>query len=546
MLMGLLVLSGALGAAATGEIKVPSRPSEVIVYPQGARVTRRGSAELPQGPVNVVFEGIPQEASEDTLRLSLEGPAGSKLYAIRLSETISPEAALQRRKELEKKVQDLEDQRSELQDKIGARQAEIDILKSLGTQSSSQSGTSRSGIAALAGEVAVVGKRLNELSSLNRKDAYSQREIGLKLEACKAELAQLGSGSRRQRVALAELDMAAAGTTRFELSYMISSASWGPVYDLRLKGAELGIGFTGEIRQQSGEDWDEVSVELSTAKPASLSEIPDPSNWFLDFFRAYYAPSAAPAARSKKSSARPSMALGMDSSVQADELAENQSVEIHQEAANVAESAYAMSFVVKRKVSLASGSASRRVGISESSHPVDILLVAVPRLDQAAYIQAEVAYAGKEPLIPGPAQLFREGEYVGKTTLRAVAPGEKFQLGFGKDEQVKVKRSLIDEKSSPGKGFLFVSGKRRYFWQCSLNNFHSSARAIEVREQLPRSMQKEIEVEALETSPKPQASDESKPGLIVWKLDLKPKEEQKIKLRYEVRFPAGQNVTGME
>jgi hypothetical protein len=79
-----------------------------------------------------------------------------------------------------------------------------------------------------------------------------------------------------------------------------------------------------------------------------------------------------------------------------------------------------------------------------------------------------------------------------------------------------------------------------------LNNFHSTARKIELREQLPRSRQKEIEVEALELSPKPLPEDPSQPGLQRWLLELKPKQEQTLVFRYEVKFPDSKPVQGME
>jgi len=95
-------------------------------------------------------------------------------------------------------------------------------------------------------------------------------------------------------------------------------------------------------------------------------------------------------------------------------------------------------------------------------------------------------------------------------------------------------------------GFLLAKGERKYRWVTTLSNFHSGNRWVEVREQLPRSQQKDIKVEATEILPKPQKEDGEKPGLICWKLDLKPKEKAKLTFAYKVDYPENGQVTGLE
>ncbi|MES2200771.1 MAG: DUF4139 domain-containing protein [candidate division FCPU426 bacterium] len=529
-------------ASASDTRVVVSRPHDVTVYPQGARVERSAEAELPAGSVTVAFENIPVGAVEDSLRLSAQGPKGTKIFGVRFAEIFTSETLLKRRRDLENKIRDLEDDKNVVSDRVSARQAEMDMLKALGSQGATQIGAAKAGLATLPKDLAVMGRRIGELSSASRQDSKTLRAMQEKLDALRNELAADGGAGKNSRRVEADMELAEAGTVSFSLTYQVPGAGWVPVYDLRLEGGKVAITFSGDIRQQSGEDWNNVRVELSTARPAAFAEIPDPTNWWLDFPAPVYnyAPSAKSAGMMLAKKSRAAQMMAMVSTY--DETADRGTSVVEVEQAQTLQSEYAVSFGIKRPLSIPSDNVSHRVGVSESSHPAEIQLVAVPRLDQAAYIQAEVAYQGLEPLLPGQAQLFREGEYVGKVRLAQVAPGEKFKMGFGKDDQVKVVRKPLQDKSGLG----FISAQRRMQWQTTIENFHSSARKIEVREQLPRSRQKEIEVGTLEISPKPQKEDPDKPGLMVWVLDLEPKKEAKIRFGYKVSFPEGRSVSGME
>ena len=174
-----------------------------------------------------------------------------------------------------------------------------------------------------------------------------------------------------------------------------------------------------------------------------------------------------------------------------------------------------------------------------------VQLVVVPRLSQAAYLQAHITYGGEQVLLPGQVQLFRDGDFVGTTYLQAKAPSEVFDLGFGQDDGIRVERKIVDEKSWNG-GFFSTNGERKYRWVTTLTSFHAGIRTVEVREQLPRSKQNDIKVETVEVLPKPQAEDKDKPGLLCWRLDLKPKEKTKVTFGYKVDFPQGGQVSGLE
>lgn len=532
-----------------GDLSVQTSPDSVTIYPSGARVLRKGQADLPAGPQTLVMEDLPAGLDPESLRLKMEGPKGTTVFEVKLREAFSSEEKAAKRAKLEAQVQALEDQKTDSADRIASRKAEAEILKALADKAATKSGSeSGAKVSELAASVGQVGKRLESLALAVRQEERSQRQLERRLAALKAELDQIGHAELKTRVAAVEVELAQAGPCRFELSYFVEEASWAPRYDLRLaasdKEPKVELDFLAELRQQSGEAWDNVALSLSTALPLQDSQVPDPTQWWLDY---RYPVSAAPmrmmlgAARSKSKAMAeeaPAAALAPAPQAPAFEQASDS-------AAQVQDQGVSALFTVKRRASVPSMDQSQRVTIAKSTLPATLKLVAVPRLSPAAFLEAKIVYTGEAPLLAGPAQLFRDGDLAGIANLPLTMPGEAFDLGFGMDEHIKVSRKRRTQKSGSA-GLFNGKDKRSYDWDIKVANYHDGPRDIEVREQLPRSRQDGIKVTALELDPKPSAEDPLKPGLLRWDLTLAKGQEQALRLRYEVRWPEDKLVTGLE
>jgi uncharacterized protein (TIGR02231 family) len=395
-----------------------------------------------------------------------------------------------------------------------------------------------------------VETRIGKLLAANRKDERRVRDLSLQITALNNQLSEGGSSEREKRTAQADIELPLAGTTRFTLTYQVSAASWTPLYDLRLstEGEKPGLdlAFNAQVRQKSGEDWKGVLLTLSTARPTQGTQVPDPTDWWLDFLteesqndtRGFLGANAPSVEKEKKIES---------SELSPEEKDEEKPVPADVVTAQTIQTPYAMSFAIPSRRDIPSDGGDHRVGIAQNSQKVDLKLVAVPRLSSAAFLEAHITYDGEQTLLPGSAQLFRDGDFVGTTDLQAKAPGETFDLGFGQDNSIRVDRKLVNnQKGQAGGIFDFHKGERRYTWVTTVANYHAGIRTLEVREQLPRSRQKEITVESTEILPKPLDPDTDKPGLVCWKLDLAPKEKTKLTFSYKVDFPESNQVTGLE
>ncbi len=527
---------------------LPSRVSAVTVYPQGAQVRRIAEVQLEAGAVTLRLEGLPSDADESSLRLDVQGPKGTRLLALRFEEAHRPEAQAQRRKDLEKKLRGLDDAKTDLADRVSARDAELELLKSLGAKGGESAGGQRgAAIGAFVNEASKVGERVNVLLTANRRDKRQQRVLDEQIAALNKDLGSGGGESRDMRVAEADLELKEAGRVELALDYQVSNATWTPIYDLELNSEaakpSARLAFNAELRQSTGEDWIQAQLTLSTARPLASTEIPDPTQWWLDF-PSYATPTLQKQSRGRKASAMGAAPMAVRSEANEDDGSAQEQVAVAQDYASTITGEFTTVYKISRPMRVPSDGQAHRVAVAESTHPAQVLLVAVPRLSLTAFIEATIQYQGEQALSPGPLQLFRDGALIGKTQMALVLPQQEFKLGFGQDDAIKVRRERVSDKQ--GDGSWLSSGKRRYQWLTRLTNLHAGDRVLELREQLPRSRRQEISVELLSIDPKALDEDPDQPGLKRWRLNLKPKQETKIDLRYEVRFPQGRPVQGME
>jgi uncharacterized protein (TIGR02231 family) len=545
--MAVMAATAAGLAGPAGATEVPSKPAEVTVYPQGARIIRRGVAKFPAGPQIALFPDLPASADEASLRLSLKGPAGTKLYGVRLRSAFTAEATEARIRDLQRKIQAIEDRKADAKDRITGRNLELEILKSLGKDAAARAPGAGPQVQQFTEGAKQAGKRIAELLAENRMDERLTRDLDEEAAPLRRELQLLGQGRIERRTAEAELELPQAGEVAFELSYLVSDAGWSPRYDLRLDttaaAPKVGIGFAAAVRQRSGEDWDGVRLILSTARPTAGTAIPDPTNWWLDLYK----PPVVRPARSRAPATLPSTAADSPQDGMLHSRAADEPVPVGLETSDTVRAEFAAAYAIRRPATIPGDGSERRVGIAEGSHDAKVLVVVVPRLAQSGFVEATVTYGGEETLLPGPAQLFHDDEFVGHASVPPTGPGDELTLGFGLDGHLKVERKLEKRSEADGGGlFGLAKGSRHYRWVTTLRSSHRGVRTVEVREQLPRSRHEKIVVEAIRLSPDPLPEDPSQPGLRKWRLALPPTKDVKVVFEYRVKYPPDARVVGME
>jgi hypothetical protein len=77
--------------------------------------------------------------------------------------------------------------------------------------------------------------------------------------------------------------------TKIEVDYLIGDATWTPTYDIRIKDIDnpLVLTYKAKVNQNSGEDWNDVNLTLSTGNPSVSNTKPTLDTYFLTFNNYY-------------------------------------------------------------------------------------------------------------------------------------------------------------------------------------------------------------------------------------------------------------------
>ncbi|UOE48104.1 DUF4139 domain-containing protein [Mucilaginibacter sp. SMC90] len=160
-----------------------------------------------------------------------------------------------------------------------------------------------------------------------------------------------------------------------------------------------------------------------------------------------------------------------------------------------------------------------------------------PKLSTDVFLTAQLTNWNKYSFLSGEANLFFEGTYIGKSLINTDATTDTLNLSLGTDKNIIVTRTM--EKGLAMRQSSGSNQKEIRNWLIDIKNRKSQPVNLLVEDQVPVSQNKDIEVEAQETSgAKPDATT----GKVSWKFVLNSLDEKKVKLKYQVKYPKNQTV----
>ena len=283
-----LVMVAALAAAPVraADVDASSAVDAVTVYPDGASVTRLITVDLPAGDNSAVLKDFPLTLDPSSLRV--EGEAGAKL-TIGAIDAKPPRAAPPvNLPELDKRIETLKDQRADLQGAINAAAARRKFAERFAE--SSPAGIGDKGEARPIAEwrtaFAAVGEEVAAADSAIRDAERKQRELDREIARLESDKAQKPPSKLEVRI---EVAAAAATKATLRVTYAVRNARWTPLYDARLdtggkdRKPALELVRRAEITQNTGEDWSNVALSVSTVRTARGGKAPDLNSLIVQY-----------------------------------------------------------------------------------------------------------------------------------------------------------------------------------------------------------------------------------------------------------------------
>jgi uncharacterized protein (TIGR02231 family) len=552
-----LCLSVALtGAGTAAEVKGASRIDAVTVYPSGAEITRTTRVKLEKGEHTLLFSDLPAEAVAASIRVEGKATAGLEIGSVDTRSLSVPRgddaAAATERRRIEDAIEKLKDERSGLRAAIQAAEAQKRLIENL----TKLPGTPLPANAAPAAQpdwgqlFELIGRRTAEAQKAILDTEIRIREVDRQIKDLEGKLASLAPG----QVARTEVKVALAAQDALEadmiIRYQVRNASWTPFYDARLaigtkaQAPKLQLVRRAAIKQRTGEVWENVVLALSTARPTAGSAAPLLPTMTIDFesdrVAAYAPPPPAPALASRGVVLRKARPTG---GADREEVQENVALEMAQERpAAVEVQAFQAVYGIAGRTTVPDTGETKRVQIDEMPLDPAVMVRAVPKLDEKAYLYAKIVTAKGAPLLPGQVSLFRDSVFVGNGWLPLLAPEEQHELGFGVDDSIRVRHALVEEKRGET-GIISTAKTDARSYRISVKNLHERPMQVAVIDHVPVSQNADITVELTGKTAPSRKDVDNKRGILAWDMKLEPTEERAIEFGYRAAWPAAKKVT---
>ncbi len=546
--------------------------AEVLVFEDRARVIRRGPVALAAGQVQVEVTPVAPVVVDKSVVARIGGGA-ARVLDVRVRREVAPwrtgaddpRAAAAERAALQVRVDDARGRRRALADRAAAATTAAQGLAALGDLARreliDEAGWGR--------RVDDAAARLAELAARTRAAAVEAATLAIDVEQAGAELAALERelAGREQalgkEIAIVAIDLdvgdaggvgdgadgadggaAPAAAITIELEYVVPAACWRPYHTATMRDGAAGDPAAREVEvatdacvwQATGEDWREVRLRFSTERPSLGTRPPV----LIDDRLAVQARGALVVSARDQDIVTTGLGAGT------------------REAADVPgvdDGGIARLLVAPLVASVPGDGRPYRVRVAAFTAAAEVAWVAFPERAEGVLVRSRQVNGGAEPLLAGPVDLIARGGLTGRTSIKFVAVGERFDLGWGPDPALRLHRAARSKREAAG---LLSWATTTHRIAVRLSNLGPVARTVLVTERVPVSELEKVEItvtpadgwrleddDGVRRDPTPLVTARAidGDGLVTWTVELPARARRALALEFVIK--AHDSVVGL-
>ena len=543
----------------------------VTVYEGTALVTRQVQVKEGKGLVELVVGPLPPQTIDSSL--FTESSDGIRVLTSRYRTRAVAEDTRAEVRSREEQIHKLTDKNQELAKQLEVIGQDIGLLTKLEnfTAATLQQLTDKGQLNA-DNTIKLANYMMERRAADGQQQVTVQQETAAnqeQIQLLQRQISELAAGtSRTEREAVIVVDKSNAAAGQVRLNYLVNGATWQPQYKLRSAGEKdpVQVEYLGSVSQQSGEDWSDVELVLSTATPRLNAAPPDllaleitvvppgqnqaamPEINKMDAYRRgrglrqqaaqEFVQNRGEAANGSLNTAAAAEQFG-DLLAREDASGENPQAE---------KDGPSVSYHLATRMTVPSRNDQQLVEVARIELAPDYFYKTVPVLSPHVYRLAELTNRTQYVLLPGEATMYVGTDFVGRTRLPLVAIGEKFTAGFGVDPQIQVDRELVSKTRSIQGG----NQVQTYQYRLRISSYKQSPVNLQVWDRLPHGQNEAVAVELVSTTPALSQDAEylrvDRPkNLLRWDLTIKPDEssaatatiDYEFKLQYDRNLAIG-------
>ncbi len=527
-LLGLIFIMPMIVPTHAAEVEIKSAIDRVTVTPDAAMVTRLARINLVTGVTQGILRNLPSAVDPESIRISASGTVPFTINGIDLRPAFAETPAPVSPPGISR--QELQQERDTLKSRIESLEArKASILRF------SQSSPEKLGDESKPLEVGrwvqvwdIITKEVEATNAglIEARNRLSETET--RLSALTVAGAPERNPERPLQDAVIVLETDQPWSGNLTITYRVP-ARWTPYYEARLDishdpGAEpsLDLALRAKIFQETGEDWNNAALTLSTARVVGATKAPDlpvQSAMLTGIDPLKDRPEAIPG-----DAAKPAEPIEPPPATMAEPPTD--------EPAGIQ-----AAFAVPGRNDVPSSSKEKDVRLGNIRVKPDLTVKAAPLLDLRAYVVAAFDHDSGTPLLSGPVFLYRNDTYVGRGRIPFTPGGERLRLGFGLDPGVTVTRTTLHQTQDEP-GFLSTMRKTNRTYRISVINRHPFPARITVTDRIPHSATPDFQVALLpDNTPPTVRNPDGQMGLLEWTYIYQPGERKDITLSYRMTWP---------
>lgn len=555
---------------------VKSEIKKIKLFLTAGEMFHEQSIKLTKGRNKIIFSGISTFADPQSIQFSATG----NYHLVSVSTEMDFLAAEQfnpRIIVLKDSLELLKDLKRANEDQISAYATELDVLNvNKNLKGSNQSIT----VAQIKEASEFFRIRTLEINQKLTKLNKDENRLKAEITKIRGQLVELNyHENQRSNQVIIILDVDTPSTINSTLKYLVSDCGWAAMYDLSATdlNQKVNLRYKAQIYNNTGNNWNDVDLVLSTGDPRLSASHPELNPWYLEYVQhaaQYSYISKTPITKGdylEKSGeeqdfrenalqnidianqrvydnyyiddaeGRNAQKYGyvqdkFDSKLRSDQFFSVEdkkernggNTEIRQ----IEISELSTEFVIANKINCPSDAKPYIVEVKEMNLDATFSHVSVPKLDNGSFLLANIVGWQELELIPGPTNVYFGGEYVGLSEIETHNVDDTLSLSFGRDNKVVVMRKLKKEMSE--KRVIGNSKKDSYVYEIAVRNNRTVPVKINLYDQVPISKNSDIVVSVDNIS---KAKKDDTTGETTWEITLQPGEVQTVELAYSIKYP---------
>jgi uncharacterized protein (TIGR02231 family) len=520
---------------------ISTEVNAVTVYLTGAEVERKVNYNLKKGLHELRFNNISTQADSRSIQFQLDQKMD--LLSITMErDYLNMSNASENIKQIQDSLELLSNKKQEINDVLNSFESEKQVL--LKNQKIGGDNVSLT-VEQIKSTADFYRKRTLEINKSITQYSLQQKEIEKSTMHLQQQLREFNyKENAKNNVIVILVEMPEAGEIQGTLKYNVQNTGWAPSYDLIAEdiSGKIELKYKAKVFNNTGNDWDNVSLTLSTGNPNLSASIPvlDPWNLNSQSFSTRQSQSySVPKAQTRNAPQNNQSFSESEGRLQNQHTGNiNGSMTPTVTMRTIEVSELTTEFEIDKQYSIPSDSRPYIVEITEYDLNASFSHISVPKLDKDAFLLAKIAGWEKLDLVPGPSNVYFAKTYVGESYINTRNVEDTLGLSFGRDDKILVTRKKVEEFSN--KSVIGNWKKDLYTYEIIVKNNRSRAIEMELNDQVPVSQVSDITISIEDIS---DAKINEADGKLTWNVSLNPGEAKKYKVSFTIKYPKTKNVS---